>query len=197
MLHLWLHLLLCTLHLDLRVGCWRGHYPLCCKTWRKGRWGRVMRRRGRTCLRRLIWVHRWMWMWMWSCSRLKLGCNVRIGAPCLVVPVHDSTLDCWCLPHVLSYMRRPKMRTSSLCTELRLYIDPFTTYQYTYTFKLEFVLPFSNRILSNREFLYLNMRHSSAALLCAVWRLWRLVSWTRMDSSSCLMYSVRRSLNAA
>lgn len=41
------------------------------------------------------------------------------------------------------------------------------------------------------------MRHSSAAFRWAVCRLCRFCSWIWIVSSSCLMYSVRRSRKAA
>lgn len=57
--------------------------------------------------------------------------------------------------------------------------------------------PFSRRILSNSEFLYLIIKHSSVAWEWAVWERWRSALWVATDSSSSCMYSVRRSRNAA
>jgi hypothetical protein len=84
----------------------------------------------------------------------------------LVIPVHDCTLHSGRLVHVLLHMGGSKTRASSLCTELSLYIDALHSVRLIPLRSIISVeLPFSNRILSSNEFLYLSMRHSSAAVL--------------------------------
>lgn len=58
-------------------------------------------------------------------------------------------------------------------------------------------VPFSRRIRSSNEFLYRSIRHSSAALRWLCCSVCRVSSLTLMVLSSCFMYSVRRSRNAA
>jgi len=86
----------------------------------------------------------------------------------------------------------PVFARSSACTSI-----PTAAIRWLHELSRLVSIPFSSRILSSKEFLYRNIKHSSAALRWAVCRLCRLVSCTRMVSSSCLIYSVLRSLKAA
>ena len=59
------------------------------------------------------------------------------------------------------------------------------------------LLPFSSKIRSRREFLYRSIKHSSAAARWLACRLCNVSSRCWMVASNCLIYSVRRSRNAA
>lgn len=123
----------------------------------------------------------------------------RCWASDLAVAIHDSSLDwgwLWSPCRILRW--RHHMRAFGLHLQFRLYINSYTTVNFVqFPLQVRKIVPFSNKILSSKEFLYRSIRHSSAANLWLCCKLWSASSCCLIVVSSCLMYSVRRSLKAA
>ena len=84
-----------------------------------------------------------------------------------MVSAQDRALDWWRLHDIGRHVSWAKIRAARLSAEFSLDVDAFYHISQCWTSKKMWRpedIPFSRRILSSKEFLYRNIKHSSAAL---------------------------------